>query len=243
MPEYLSEERRRLLDGLPPGRLLGPRHAPHPLVWVSDGPLTDPVGRWERLYARRCETGLYPLLLEYPDDSFEPTSGGHGAEADAETYFRSRWRSDDSWPPFPRWPGLAAPASVVTGVDACARDAAAAVVRAGRARCLALVQVARGADAPAALNWRGATNHMTAQELSAVLRSWEDRFGLRVVGFGHGSLYASVAAGPTDLQQARILAAEHYLVCPDVFFQDPDLDWSAYPADLMSGHAWRFWWD
>ncbi|MGW3424118.1 DUF4253 domain-containing protein [Streptomyces phaeochromogenes] len=244
MPESLSEDPRQLLlDYLPPGRLLGPRHAPHPVVWMSDGPLTDPDGWWKRLYARRCETGLYPLLLKYPDDSFEPVHSGYGADADAADYFQRTWSDDDAWLPFPQWPGLAAPASVVTGVDACAGDVATAVARGGRARCLALVQVTRGADTPAALNWRGMTNHMSATELSAVLRSWEDRFGLRVVGFGHGSLYVSAAAPPTDLHQARVLAAEHYLACPDVFFEDPDLDWPTYPGDLMKLQAWRFWWD
>ncbi|WP_411084425.1 DUF4253 domain-containing protein [Streptomyces sp. cmx-18-6] len=242
MSESLNEEHRRLLDGLPPGALIGPCRDPHPVVWMSDGPVRDAADLWKQLYARRRETGLYPLLLEYPDDSLAPADGGHGADADADSYFRSTW-TDDSWPQFAQWPGLASPASVVTDVDVCAGDEATAVVRDGRARCLALVQVARGADAPAALSWRGAAQHLTTYELSAVLRSWEDRFGLRVVGLGHGSLYVSVAARPTDPHQARILAAEHYLVCPDVFHEDPDLDWSTYEEDLMRLRAWRFWWD
>ncbi|MGW4837716.1 hypothetical protein [Streptomyces globisporus] len=55
---------------------------------MSDGPVTDAADRWKRLYARRCETGLYPLLLEYPDDSVDPVGGGYGADADADAYFR-----------------------------------------------------------------------------------------------------------------------------------------------------------
>ncbi|NGO81073.1 DUF4253 domain-containing protein [Streptomyces sp. YC504] len=202
----------------------------------------DAADWWKRMYARRGETGLYPLLLEYPDDSCKPAGGGHGAEADAEAYFRSRW-ADDSWPPFEEWPGLAPPAPTVTDAGAGAGEVATAVARDGRARCLALVQVARGADAPAALRWLGMGNHMTAQELSAVLRSWEDRFGVRVVGFGHGSLYVSVAAQPTDVHQARALAAEHYLVCPDVFHEEPAPDWTTYHEELMRLREWRFWWD
>ncbi|MFE2581958.1 DUF4253 domain-containing protein [Streptomyces sp. NPDC059378] len=208
---------------------------------MSDGPVRDAADWWKLLYSRRCETGLYPLLLEYPDDSFEPVGGGYGADADATSYFRSKW-TDDPWPYLTEWPGLASRAAVVADVDVCAGEVATAVVRDGRARCLALVQVTRGADAPAALNWR-VMNHMTTQELSAVLRSWEDRFGLRVVGFGHASLYVSVAAQPADLQQARVLTAEHYLACPDVFHEDPDLDWSMYHEDLMKRREWRFWWD
>ncbi|MFJ3576973.1 DUF4253 domain-containing protein [Streptomyces rubiginosohelvolus] len=41
----------------------------------------------------------------------------------------------------------------------------------------------------------------------------------------------------------RVLAAEHYLVCPDVFHEDPDLDWSTYHEELMRLREWRFWWD
>ncbi|WP_251023347.1 DUF4253 domain-containing protein [Streptomyces sp. ISL-10] len=197
---------------------------------------------WKRLHRRRSETGLYPLLLEYPDDSFEPVGGDYGAAADAASYFTSKW-TDEAWPPFEEWPGLAAPAAPVTDIDVCAEALATAVVHDGRARCLALVQVSRGADAPAALSWLGMTNHMTVQELSAVLRSWEDRFGVRVVGLGHGSVYLSVAAPPTEVYQARVLTAEHYLACPDVFYEDPDLDWSTYHEELMKCREWRFWWD
>lgn len=82
---------------------------------------------------------------------------------------------------------------------------------------------------------------MIARE--SLLRPAEDRFGIRVVGFGHGSLYVSVAAPPTDIHQARILTAEHYLACPDVFYEDPNLDWSEYPEELMKRREWRFWWD
>ncbi|WP_243766306.1 DUF4253 domain-containing protein [Streptomyces sp. GC420] len=208
---------------------------------MSDKPVMDAADRWKRLYTRRSETGLYPLLLEYPDDCVEPV-GDYGDAADAASYFRSEWTAG-AWPPFEEWPGLATPAAAATDADVCAASLATAVASDGRARCLALVQVARGADAPAALSWRGMANHMDAQELSAVLRSWEDRFGLRVVGFGHGSLYVSVAAPPTDVHQARVLAAEHYLACPDIFYELPELDWSTYHEELMKCHEWRFWWD
>ncbi|CAM5592455.1 hypothetical protein SBADM41S_02780 [Streptomyces badius] len=58
------------------------------------------------------------------------------------------------------------------------------------------------------------------------------------------ALYLSVAAPPeTDAHQARVLAAEHYLACPDVFHEDPDLDWSTYHEELMRLREWRLWWD
>ncbi|MEV5440922.1 DUF4253 domain-containing protein, partial [Streptomyces sp. NPDC052682] len=126
MPEPLTEDLRQLLNDLPPGRLLGPCVAPHPVVWVSDGPVMDAADWWKRLYTRRCETGLYPLLLEYPDDSFEPVGGDYGADVDAASYLRSQW-TDDSWLPFKEWPGLARPAAATTDVDVCAGELASAV--------------------------------------------------------------------------------------------------------------------
>lgn len=209
---------------------------------MSDGPVPDAADWWKRLYARHGETGLYPLLLEHPDDFVEPACGPYGADIDAATYLRSEW-TEGCWPPFEEWPGLATPAAVVSGIDERAGEVAATVVRESWARCLALVQCARGADVPAALGWRGMGNHMDAEELSAVLRSWEGRFGLRVVAFGHGSLFASVASRPADPHQARVLAAEQFVACPDVFHNDPDLDWSTCHEDLMKRHDWYFWWD
>ncbi|MFF3379935.1 DUF4253 domain-containing protein [Streptomyces sp. NPDC002680] len=244
MSEPLQEHHERLPEDLPPGRLVGPSQDPHPLVWLSDGPVRGAADWWARLYSRHSETGLYPLLLEYPDDSFEPVGvgGDYAAGADAAYCLRREW-TKDAWPPFEEWPGLAAPASVATDVALPAGELATALVRSSRAQCLALVEVSRGADAPAALNWAGPANHITAQELSAVLRSWEDRFGVRVVGFGHGSLHVSVAAPPTDIDQARVLTAEHYVTCPDWFYVEPSMDWETYPEELMKRHEWEFWWD
>ncbi|MEU6389485.1 DUF4253 domain-containing protein [Streptomyces sp. NPDC046939] len=237
VPEIFDEKVLRLLDGLPPGRLLGPCKPPYPVVWLGDGPLRDAADWWRRLYAQRGETGLYPLLLEYPYDSLQPASGPYGAGVDAGSWLRSRWRPDE-WPPFEKWPGLARPAEVMRDPDVCAGEVATGLVRDGLARCPALVQIDRGADALAALRWRGMT-----EQMSAVLRSWEDRFGVRVVGLGHASLYLSVAGPPTEAHQARVLAAEHFLACPDVFFADLDLDWDTYHEELMGRHEWRFWWD
>ncbi|GAA0328201.1 DUF4253 domain-containing protein [Streptomyces turgidiscabies] len=211
-------------------------------MWLSDGPVRGAADWWARLYSRHPETGLYPLLLEYPDDSFEPTRGDYGAGVDAASYLRREW-TQDAWPAFEEWPGLAAPAAAVPDAAQPAGELATALVRKSRAPCLALVEVSRGADAPAALNWTGPANHMTAEELSVVLRSWEDRFGVRVVGFGQAYLYLSVAAPPTDIDQARVLALEHYAACPDWFFVDPSMDLETYPEELMKRREWEFWWD
>ena len=64
--------------------------------------------------------------------------------------------------------------------------------------------------------------------LCAVLRSWEDRFGIRVVALGFDQLLVSVATPPTTLAEARALAAEHFAFCPDNIRQGGDPTLPAY---------------
>ncbi|MFF8985634.1 DUF4253 domain-containing protein [Streptomyces globisporus] len=54
--------------------------------------------------------------------------------------------------------------------------------------------------------------------------------------------WASRANDPSR-RRSRVLAAEHYLACPDVFHEDPDLDWSTYHEELMRLREWRFRWN
>ncbi|MFE2539619.1 DUF4253 domain-containing protein [Actinacidiphila glaucinigra] len=240
----LHEDPSTTWPDLPPGAVVHSGRAHRPLVWMSDGTVPDAAQWWKRLYADHARTGLYPVLLEYPDDSFEPQAGQYGAGADVVEYFRDTWK-EQPWPRFTQWPGLAEPGAAADSdaVGGAAGELADRLVLEGRARCLALVQVGRSADVPAAVGWDRMSNRLTPERLSAVLRSWEERFGLRLVGFGHGSLYLSVAAPPTSVDQAHILTAEHYLACLDVFYVDPTMDWDTYPVELMERRDWWLGWD
>ena len=64
---------------------------------------------------------------------------------------------------------------------------------------LAVVRAARPADVPATTGWVGAGNyeHQDNVRISAVLRSWEDRFGALLVGMTESTLLLSVAFPPT----------------------------------------------
>jgi len=79
-------------------------------------------------------------------------------------------------------------------------------------------------------------------ELAAVVRSWEERFGARVVSIGFDTLHLSVAAPPRDLDQALHIAAEHFAFCPDNVWQGPEY-LRTYAAGLVDLNAWNFWWD
>ncbi|MGC7358384.1 DUF4253 domain-containing protein, partial [Mycobacteroides abscessus subsp. massiliense] len=58
---------------------------------------------------------------------------------------------------------------------------------------LLLVPVARPADVPAALGWWGGTNYcLTGTDFTAVLRSWEDRFGAVLISIGFDTMTVRV---------------------------------------------------
>jgi hypothetical protein len=108
---------------------------------MSEGKLLD---------AERSRAGLYPVLLEYCEDWHAP-SEGPGAPVAAAEYLHGQWPCN-SCPAFPKWPGLATHAGAGLNPDSCAAEMATTVVRQDLARCLALIRVEQGADAPAALH-------------------------------------------------------------------------------------------
>ncbi|MFD8620440.1 DUF4253 domain-containing protein [Streptomyces sp. NPDC059513] len=149
------------------------------------------------------------------------------------------------------WPGLAPAPAEESGEDP---DEAAAglagVITAdpdswlGGAR-MALVPARRSADIPAAIGWSGPMNHENdVARLSAVLRSWEDRYDARVVALGFDTMIVSVGRPPTTPEEARALAAEHYAFCPDNVDQSPPYDLEVYARKrLLDQEVWSFWWD
>ncbi|MDL5159285.1 DUF4253 domain-containing protein [Actinomycetospora termitidis] len=115
---------------------------------------------------------------------------------------------------------------------------------------MAVVEAARPADVPLALQWTGMCNywHQDLSRAGAVLRSWEERFGAMVVYVGTATLLLSVACPPRTLDEARLVATEHFAFCPDQV--DPQtgketgpLTISAYAQTIRGQFHWRFWWD
>jgi hypothetical protein len=93
---------------------------------------------------------------------------------------------------------------------------------------LGLVEAARPADVPARLGRPG---------LSAVLRSWEDRFGATLVLLGAREMMLSVSAPPTELHQALIVGHEHRAFCPRLPGTLPQLS-----RGLVRLRRWHFRW-
>ncbi|MGI5167980.1 DUF4253 domain-containing protein [Spirillospora sp. CA-253888] len=258
-----------LPGGLPPGRLITPDPGfvrnmgwtlshERPVLWVTDKPVRKAHALWSRLYAERAETDLYPLLLDtLHGDAARPWHNGELGPApqeaidalSAEDVLRTWWEPADSEdleilePMDSPWSGLADPAVLLTDPDDQARDLAKALAR-RRRTLVGLVPAARGADTLALMGWAGPCNHTNdTEEISAVVRSWEERFGARVVMVGYATLFLSVAAPPRTLGHAREVANEHFVFCMDNIAQGEVADFDEYAETLVGRTHWSFWWD
>ncbi|WP_432514601.1 DUF4253 domain-containing protein [Kineococcus sp. SYSU DK001] len=243
---------------LPPGRLVAPAgmRRTGPVVWVGDAPAAP--GDWARLAARHPETGLWPLLLDglAPGDPERPWLVGEFSgptevvPLDVEAFLAEQcagaFEDPEEHPdgPEPPWPGLSPALPEVTDPLTAAERFATDLLDHDPHRRLGLVAADRGADVLAAIGWWGAVNSDVAPAtLSAVLRSWEDRFGARVVALGFDTLRLSVAAPPTTPEQALPVAAEHLGFCCDEVSREGPADVAGHAAGLVGERAWRFWWD
>ncbi|NYD23277.1 DUF4253 domain-containing protein [Kineococcus aurantiacus] len=258
MPRLPPPDLLAAVPDLPPGRLVAPAGMPGagPVLWVGEAPAAP--GDWARHAGRHPVTGLWPVLLEGldRDDLERPWLVGEFSgpadvvPVDVEAFLAGQHagalEGDEEHPdgPGPAWPGLSpALPAVEDPLAAAARFADELVTRSGHHH-LGLVAADRGADVLAAIGWFGAVNSDVAPAtLSAVLRSWEDRFGVRVVALGFDTLHVSVAAPPASLPQALPVTAEHLAFCPGEVTQLGPGGVREHAAALVGHRAWGFWWD
>ncbi|MBW1598844.1 DUF4253 domain-containing protein [Streptomyces sp. JJ38] len=245
---------------LPPGRLIDETDQgtwPYPLLWQADAPATR--GQWSALEAGCRAVGLLPVLvdvgghrggpegwdlmcgnLSYPED-FE-------AEDILADYWNALPQGGPTAPSGRAWPGLAPARRPDADPDALAAETADTLLDGDtllREPHLALVPAERNADVLAAIGWTGSLNHEDDPGvLSAVLRSWETRFGTRVVALTADQLTLSVAAPPTTPAEAEAVAAEHLAFCPDGVTRHHRTNLHTYAAEAVrTRRTWAFRWD
>ena len=235
------------------------------LLWLSDAAVTDPASLWWALVEQFPITGLWPLMLHslegesgrpWEVGEFSPADEADVDALDPAQVLETGWHDcvvpiDNPWPPGTgplapfgsRFPGLAPP-----GPES---DALPVVLPPGGRARIGLVSCRRPADAVALVGWTGAVNVRPAAEISAVLRSWEDRFGAVLVGLGFATMTLLVTRPPTDAEAALHLAAEVAAFCPDALWQ-PGEQWPYEPREatveelsrwLMREPGWRLWFD
>ena len=108
---------------------------------------------------------------------------------------------------------------------------------------LGIVPARRPADVPAAAGWTGMCNSWDeVAEVSAVLRSWEDRFGAVLVRMHLSVLELAVTAPPWSRTDCERVAAEHFaFTCDDDSPTPKTL--RQYAQNLSGARRWWFWWD
>lgn len=234
---------------LPPGQLVHSDPAfgggPQPYAWISSEPVPEEyrAAVWGALVAVFPRTGLWPVWAEgFAGDLERPWHGGelgvheNPVAKTAEQVYR-RWEGgpydDPDADPETRFTRLTdAVAGPVTWPERMPYGD----------RALMLVPVLRPADIPARLGWTGPVNHdLGCGQVSAVLRSWEDRFGAYVIGIGFDTLELHVSRIPGADDQVRLLAIEHYTFCPDNIDQGIPLE--EYRDLALPESNWHFWWD
>lgn len=235
-----------------------------PSVWVTDSVVPESAGKWSALAEQFPDTGLWPLRIHsLYDGSGRPWASGElqpepesAVDAiDVGEALAEGWRGwlvpiRNPWPagtgplaPFgPDFPGLA-PAPTES-------HRTPASFTAGPAR-LGLVSCRRPADAVALAGWTGAINVTGAAQVSAVLRSWEDRFGAVLVGLSFSTITLLVTRPPVSDEDVLRVAAEIAAFCPDALWQ-PEALCPSPPRDatleslgrlLARERVWHLWFD
>jgi hypothetical protein len=197
---------------LPAGRRY-PRGLPA-AYWASDEPLQNSREVASALASAFAETGVWPLLWRWEEDP-DAYLGGHGdleaiGRVDVGDVLRELW-SRAPWPagstePFSEFPGLALPSDERQFAFQPFQEAAEEPAR------LLLVPCNRPADAITMLGGMG--GEVEGPVISAVLRSWEERFSAAAYEVEPDLVMLAVAAPPTTDQHALRVAAEHMAFCP-----------------------------
>jgi hypothetical protein len=245
-----------------------------PVAWVTLQPVPDPGRVWAALSAAHQETGLVPILLAgtggnaratsrpWDNGEFDPPPDVTQLEhMDAGTVLREWWDGnayevlDADWDeeeedegvvemraPFSReFPGLA-PAEDTS----LSRDQIQNVLASLRPARLGLVPANRPADVLPLIGWSGFVHGADgALPLAAVLRSWEDRFGARLLEVGFAEIRLLVERPPRTAEAAQRLAAEQFVFCNECTLagQAGLSDVSSITASLVNTPVWGFWWD
>jgi hypothetical protein len=249
--------------------LYGPGRRHHgdgrPVTWITDWTQHAAGTTWARLSEEAPQTGLRPFLLAdmagqpgrpwgiIGSDDDEVVSAPLDTTAidrlDAAAILADYWSADEETfaedeeframlAPFgPSFPGLA-PAIVSEPDSELMRRALYQYTRDAR---IGLVPAQRPADVLARLGWLGAVNSRETEDITAVLRSWEDRFGARLLEVGFADIRLLVSRPPCTLEAALPIAAEHFAFSDEAHRGLRHVDQIA--RAIVGNPFWDFWWD
>ncbi|MEU9804346.1 DUF4253 domain-containing protein [Mycobacterium sp. NPDC050853] len=219
------------------------------LAWISNATVVDIQSLWLRLAGRFDRTGLWPLASRGlsgdlhrpwsdPDDLRHFADPADVGAVDAKSFLAKQVSSADS-----RIIDVpVAPITLEQRTQPPQRALPLTADHLEQGSLLILVPVTRPADALNALGWTHGVNYDIAEaQLSAVLRSWEDRFGAVLTTVDFDFIEVEVTRPPgADL--ALPVGYEHYGFCPDNIDQGAGT-LSAYARGITGARTWSFWWD
>jgi Domain of unknown function (DUF4253) len=151
-----------------------------------------------------------------------------------------------------QFPGLA-----LAEREEVSQEAVATALQGAAPGRIGLVAVERAADILFRIGWWGASNHFMASPeeqkegpalLSVMMRSWEDRFGARLLRLGFDTMTFLVSRPPQTEASALAVAAEHFAFAGTDGFQayarESYVDSIRSLATVIQGSLrWMFWWD
>jgi len=248
--------------------------APRPVAWVTATPVPDPGRVWSRLSDLSEQTGLAPFLAvtrrgyqgrpwkgriatdlnPYEDpavaDLFDAAAvlaqrwagraEGQDEYADPEEERRFREWEAARIAPFTQFPGL----TPAIAEPLSPEELAACFDSVPPAR-IGLAAAGRPADALIAMGWSPGNWWDGAAPMTAVLRSWEDRFGARLLAVDRIIVRLLVTRPPRDRATALRIAAEQWAFAYECWpGKQVGLDYvDDIATHLINEPTWGFFWD
>lgn len=107
---------------------------------------------------------------------------------------------------------------------------------------IAKLPTTKSHEIPVLLKCGGWNDCPLAQEHSAVMKYWHEKYGAEIFSVTGEIIECSVARPPATREEATKLAYEQFLYCPDVVTQGTE-SLLALAATLVNSKVWYFWWD
>jgi uncharacterized protein DUF4253 len=247
---------------LPGKRIVPEEGTGEPVAWVTTRAVPDPGLVWSALSDMHRDSGLVPVVLADEPNTMSSSVlfylASDISELDhmdaAQTLARlwdGRVSQDDDefwaeeYAPFTaQFPGLASPQD-----GRLSQAQLHQTLSALPAAYIGLVPAQRPADVLPLTGWEvsDCTDNLI---LATIMRSWEDRFGARLLSIGPSAeIQLLVERPPSDLESAQRIAAEIFVFahafCYD--YRKPTRhDLTTIPEIapvLVNTPVWSFWWD
>jgi Domain of unknown function (DUF4253) len=239
---------------LPAGHRVGTVDEPSPVAWVTLDPVPDAGQVWLALSGLAGQTRLQPVLIADSEPESYFYFPGDVAELDglnAAEILKEMWREKASAKyPGPRYPLPLDFPGLAPGSESTVDSATITRVLDGLGPVRVALAVAdRPADILAITGWFGTHFFQDPLPVAAVLRSWEDRFGARLLQIGpDADLRLLVKRPPMTPEAGLAVTAEHYAFCGAWISEEDgqriDLTTVSEIAPRVVGSpTWGFWWD